>query len=231
MWSSIWGIHFTENLGHPFGQEPACKSYHVLTSCNSTRGIHLVGTRLQGLLCFYVMQGHLYWYFRKSLRHSILDKHLWHPFHWEFGAFIWSGGIHLAWNQIVRVAMFLHHAIPQGGIHLARSQIVRVAMFLCHTQSPLPVVHEKPLLVLQEKPLLVLQEKLMTFNVGQAFGASITPGIWAVHLARNQIARVAMFPCHTILQGDIPFGWKADCESCHVSTLCKVTSIGSSEKA
>ena len=54
-------------------------------------------------------------------------------------------------------------------------------MFLCHARSPLPVV----------------QEKLNTFNVGQAFGASIWPGIWGIHLAVNQIVRVVMFLCHT----------------------------------
>ena len=45
-------------------------------------------------------------------------------------------------------------------------------MFLCHARSPLPVV--------QEKPLLEGQEKLKTFNVGQAFQASILLGIWGI---------------------------------------------------
>ena len=61
-------------------------------------------------------------------------------------------------------------------------------------------LHHAPLLVVQEKlkiiPLLVVQEKLKTFNVGQAFGTSLSPGIWGTHLAGNQIARVAMFLCH-----------------------------------
>ena len=92
----------------------------------------------------------------------MLDKHLGHPFHQEF----W--GIHL-----------------QGGIHLARNQIVRVAMFLHHARSPLPIV----------------QEKLQTFNVGQAFGASISPEIWGIHWPGNQIVRVAMILHHAIPQG------------------------------
>ena len=52
-------------------------------------------------------------------------------------------------------------------------------------------LHDTPLPVAQEKfkilPLLVAQEKLKTFNVGQAFGASILPGIRGIHLAGNQI--------------------------------------------
>ena len=87
---------------------------------------------------------------------------------------IWD--IHLARNQTVRVAMFLHHMIPQGGIHLAGHQIARVVMFVCHIRSP----------------LLVVQERLKTFNVAQAFEASILLRIWGIHLAGNQIVRVAM---------------------------------------
>ena len=83
--------------------------------------------------------------------------------------------------------MFLCHAFLQGGIHLAGNQIVRVAMFLCHTKSP----------------LLVAQESLRHFNVGQAFGASISLEIWGIHLARNQIVRVAMFLCYAIVQWGI----------------------------
>ena len=49
----------------------------------------------------------------------------------------------------------------------------------------------------------VVQEKLQTFNVGQAFGTSILPGIWGIHLAGNQTVGVAMFLCHTIPQGGI----------------------------
>ena len=48
-------------------------------------------------------------------------------------------------------------------------------------------------------PLLVVQEKLKTLNIGQPFGASVSPGIWGIHLAGNQIARVAMFLCHALL--------------------------------
>ena len=95
--------------------------------------------------------------------------------------------IHLAGDHIGRVAMFLWHTIPQGGIHLAGNKVARVATFLHHARSPLPVV----------------QEKLHTFNVGQAFGVSISPGIWSIHLAGNQILRLAMFLHHAILQGDI----------------------------
>ena len=159
------------------------------------------------------------------------------------GAFILPGilGIHLVGNQIERVAMFLHHVILQGGIHLAGNQIVRVAIFLDHERSPLLVVQEKlktlnvgqafwasilpgiwgihlmsnqivrvaifwhhtrsPLPVVQEKlktlPPPVVQEKLKTFNVGQAFWASILPGIWGIHLVSNQIVRVAIFWHHT----------------------------------
>ena len=39
--------------------------------------------------------------------------------------------------------MFVCQTIPQGGIHLAGNQIARVAMFLHHTRSPLPVVQGK----------------------------------------------------------------------------------------
>ena len=127
MWTNIWDIHFTENLGHPFGWDKSC---HVSTSCNSTRG---------------------------------------HPF---------------------------------GG-----NQIARVAMFLCHARSH----------------LLVVQEKLKTFNVGQAFWASISLGIWGIHLAGNQIARVAMFLTSCNSTRGHPFGQEPDCESCHVSMPHKVT--------
>ena len=85
------------------------------------------------------------------------------------------------------VASFKKHFL-QGSIYFARNQIVRVAMFLCHTRSPL--------LVVQEKPLLVVQEMYKAFNVGQAFGASIPMGIQGIHLAGNQIVRVAMFLHH-----------------------------------
>ena len=54
-------------------------------------------------------------------------------------------------------------------------------MFLHHTRSP----------------LLVVQEKFKTFNVGQASAASISLEILAIHLAGNQIVRVAMFLHHT----------------------------------
>ena len=50
-------------------------------------------------------------------------------------------------------------------------------------------------------PQMVVQEKLKTFNVGQAFGASIWLGIWGIHVAGNQIARVAMFLHFAIQQG------------------------------
>ena len=63
------------------------------------------------------------------------------------------------------------------GIHVAGNRIVRVAMFLCHARSPLPVN--------KEKPLHVVQEMIKTFNVRQAYGASIWPGIWGIHLALN----------------------------------------------
>ena len=67
--------------------------------------------------------------------------------------------------------------------HLQKHTITKLH-HLCHARSPLPLV--------KEKPLHVVQEKLKTFNVGQAFGASILPGIWGIHLARNQIVRAAM---------------------------------------
>ena len=50
---------------------------------------------------------------------------------------------------------------------------------------------------------MVVQEKFKTFNVGQAFEASILPGIWGILLAGNHIARVDMFLCHAIPQGGI----------------------------
>ena len=132
----------------------------------------------------------------------MLDKPLGHPFHQEFQASISPGGIHLAGNQIVRVAMFLHHARPpllvvqeklktfnigqanQASImlgiwciNLAGNQIARVAIFLHHARFP----------------LLIVQENLKTFNVGEEFGASILLGIWGIHWAGNQIVRVVMF--------------------------------------
>ena len=122
----------------------------------------------------------------------MLDKHLGHPFHPEFGASILPEIWRIHFDHIVRVAMFLCHArSPQlvvqeklkifnvgqvfrvsillgiWSIHLAGNQIVRVAMFLYHTRSPLQIV--------QEKSLLAVQEKFKTFNVGQAFGHSIHP--------------------------------------------------------
>ena len=70
-------------------------------------------------------------------------------------------------------------------------------MFLYLARSPLLVVQEK----LKALPLPVVKEKLNTFNVGQAFGASIWLGIWGIHVAGNQIARVAMFLHFAIQQG------------------------------
>ena len=67
---------------------------------------------------------------------------------------------------------------------------MRVAMFLCHARSPILVVHKKP--------LMVAQENLKTFNFGQAFGVSIWLG--GIHLARNQIVRVA---CFYVMQGHL----------------------------
>ena len=94
---------------------------------------------------------------------SMLDKH--------FGVSISPGnwGIHLAGNQIVRVAMFPHHVIPQGDIHFGWNQIVRVAMFLHHARSPL--------LVVQERPLLVFQEKLK--------GIQCWTSIWGIYFTRK----------------------------------------------
>ena len=96
---------FDKHLGHPFGHGASIWP----------------GTRLQQLPYFYAMQGHHHQYFRKTLRHLMLDKH--------FGASIWLG----IW-----------------GIHIGGNQIVRGAMFLCHTRSPLTVALEKPVLVVQE---------------------------------------------------------------------------------
>ena len=61
----------------------------------------------------------------------------------------------------------------------------------------MPVLYHagSPLLVVKEKLLHVVQEKLKKFNVGQAFGASIWPGIWGIHLTVNQIVTVAMILC------------------------------------
>ena len=46
------------------------------------------------------------------------------------------------------------------------------------------------------KALLIGQEKVKTFNVGQAFGKFISPGVWGIPLAGNKIVRVAMFMHH-----------------------------------
>ena len=119
-WTSIWpgGIHLARNQI----VRVAMFLHHAVPQ----GGIHLVGTRLQGLPCFYVMQGHLYWYLRKSLRHSMLEKHLGNPFCWEFGTSIWPRGIHLARKQIVRVAIFLHHATSPLPAVKARLQTCNV---------------------------------------------------------------------------------------------------------
>ena len=123
-----------------------------------------------------------------------------------FGTSISPGiwGIHLAGNQIVRVAIFLHHkrspllvvqerlktfnvgqafgvSILPGiwSIHLAGNQIVRVAMFLHHTipQGGIQIARVAMFLCHTMSSLLVVQEKFKTFNVGQAFGPSIWLGI------------------------------------------------------
>ena len=41
------------------------------------------------------------------------------------------------------------------------------------------------------------KKSLRHFNVGQVFGASISLVIWGIHLAGNQIMKVAMFLHHT----------------------------------
>ena len=83
--------------------------------------------------------------------------------------------------------------------------------------------------------------KLKIFNVGQPFGASISLGIWGIHLAENQIVRYVMFLHHARLPLPVvqekrktvnveqtfgasislgighPFGWEPDCKRCYVS--------------
>ena len=102
-----------------------------------------LGTRLQELPCFYIWQGHLYQWFGNSLRHSVLDKHLGHPFGLE----------------------------PDCES--------------CHISTSCKVTSS------------CSSGKLQTFNVGLAFGASISTGIWGIHLAGNKIVRVAMFLCQS----------------------------------
>ena len=130
-WRSIWGIHFTENLGHPFGWEPDCKSYHVSTSCNSTRG---------------------------------------HPFAQEPDC---------------------------ESCHVSMSH--KVTSTSSSGKTPIGTSGKAP-----------------TVTSGKAYDIQCLTSIWSIHFTGNL---------------GHPFGWDPDCESCHVSTLCKITSTGSSGKA
>ena len=214
---------------HPFCQEPDCKSCHVSMS----HPLLLVQEKLKIIPLLVVLEKLKTFNVGQTFGECILLG-------------IWD--IHLARNQIVRAAIFLHLArsplpvvqeklqtfnvgqafgisISPGiwGIHLAGNQIVRVAMFPHY---------------------------------------AIPQG--DIHLAGNQIARVAMFLCHArsplpVLQEKpllvvhekklkgiqgwpsiwsihfmgnygYPFGWEPDSESCHVSMSSNVNSISSSGK-
>ena len=115
-----------------------------------------------------------------------------------------QGGIHFARTQIVRVAMFLHHK-PRLSYWLKSCMSILLGIWgTVHKGAPIWLgtrLLELPCFYVtctgsSGKTLLVVQEMCKTFSVVQAFGASILPRIWGIHLTGNHIARVAMFLCH-----------------------------------
>ena len=111
----------------------------------------------------------------------MLDKHLGHPFHWELV-------IHLAGNQIARGAMFPQHAIPQGRHPFG----LEPDWESCHVSTSYKVTSTSS----SGKAFTSSSGKLKIYNVGQAFGSSISLGIWDIHLAGNQTVRYVMFLHH-----------------------------------